>query len=474
MKHAEGAREQHARESNDGLAVVILAAGLGKRMKSGLPKVLHRMCGRTLLDFVLGEVSGLGAAEVIVVVGDGSREVSGLVGDRARCVVQAEQNGTGHAVIVALEGLDPGLEEVLVLPGDTPLIRRSTLQSLLDARRSGPAAASMLTAELGDPAGYGRVIRDGAGSARRVVEEADASSDERAVREVNACTYAFDRAPLEMALCALTTDNAQGEYYLTGVVEAFAEKGLGVVPVPGPAEEALGVNDREQLAAACAIMRARINGALMLKGVSMVDPERTYIDYGVEVGRDTSIMPLVFLTGASRIGAGCRVGPCSEINDAVIGDGCEISFSWLDGCEVAGGATIGPYSRLRPGCRVGPGCKVGSFVEMKNTALGAGSKVPHLSYMGDAVIGEDVNVGAGSITCNYDGEHKHQTSIGDRAFIGSDTMLVAPVKIGEDAVTGAGSSIYEDVPDGALGIERTEQKNVRGWRERKKKHGHDR
>ncbi len=458
-----------ATTGNRKVAAIVLAAGQGTRMKSELPKVLHRICGGTLLDFVLDETACLEAGEVIVVAGYGADEVAAEVGGRARCVLQEEQNGTGHAVMVALEGLDPGFEELLVLPGDCPLIKCSTLQSLLDARRNACAAASLLAAEFEDPAGYGRVVRDWTGAVSRIVEEADCSAEHRAIREINACTYAFDRALLERSLGELNTDNAQGEYYLTDVVESFVSKGQMVVPVIGAAEEVLGVNDREQLALAGAVIRKRINVALMTEGVTMVDPERTYVDRGVEVGPDTVIMPLVFATGATRIGGGCRIGPCTEINDSVVGDGCEVEFSWLDACEVSEGVKIGPYSRLRPGCKLGPGSKVGSFVEMKNTVLGDGSKVPHLSYMGDAVIGKEANIGAGSITCNYDGEEKHRTVIGDLAFIGSDTMLVAPVEVGEGATTGAGSSIYEDIPDGALGIERSEQKNVLGWQEKKKK-----
>jgi bifunctional UDP-N-acetylglucosamine pyrophosphorylase/glucosamine-1-phosphate N-acetyltransferase len=405
----------------------------------------------------------------MVVVGHGAEDVSEVVGDRARCVVQDEPKGTGHAVMVALEGLDARFDELLVLPGDSPLIRRSTLQSLLEERRVKNAAASMLTVEMDDPTGYGRVIRDGRSGLARVVEEADASEEERAVREVNACTYALGREPLEDALGSLDVDNAQGEYYLTGVVEQYVSGGLGVATVSGAVEEALGVNDREQLAVAAEVVRSRINRELMLEGVTMLDPRRTYVDWGVEVGRDTIIMPLVFLTGRTRIGAGCSLGPCTRISDSVVGDRCGVEFSWLDGCEVADDASVGPYSRLRPGCKIGPGCRVGSFVEMKKTVVGKGSKVPHLSYIGDAVIGEDSNVGAGSITCNYDGEEKHATEIGDRAFIGSDTMLIAPVRIGDDATTGAGSSIYKDIPDGSLGIERSEQKNVLNWREKRKK-----
>ncbi len=455
---------------NDRLAVVILAAGMGKRMMSETPKVLHRVCGRPLLEFALLAAAELHPAETLAVVGSGADRVADFVGGRARCVEQQEQRGTGHAAMVALQAMGDGIEEVLVLPGDSPLLVPETLRRLVEVRRSAGAAASMLTAVMADPSGYGRVLRN-AGRVTGIVEEADASEDERSIHEVNACTYGFSRGELADALGRLTDDNAQGEYYLTDVVGHFTAAGLQVVAVQGSPEEALGVNDREQLARVGAICRERINRELMLSGVGMSDPDRTYVDFGVEVGRDTVIMPLVFLKGRTRIGPGCRIGPCTEINDSTVGERCEISFSWVDGCEVEDAATVGPYSRLRPGCVIGPGAKVGSFVEMKKTRLGKGSKVPHLSYIGDADIGDDVNVGAGTITCNYDGEEKHQTTIGDRAFIGSDTMLIAPVNIGADATTAAGSAIAEDVPEGALGIERGEQKNIAGWRRKRKRRG---
>lgn len=449
------------------LAVVVLAAGKGRRMNSDLPKVLHLVCGRPLVSHVLDEVDALGAGRVVLVVGHESEAVRAEIGDRAGYAEQVEQKGTGHAAMVALAELGPGFEEVLVLPGDSPLVTAGTLLSLVEARRAQGATAALLCAELDDPVGYGRVVRGEGGFVERIVEEADAAGVETAIKEVNACVYAFDRALLAPALESLTTDNAQGEYYLTDVVERLVSGGHRVVAVRAPSDEVLGVNDRGQLAGAEAIMRARINEAHMLSGVTMVDPTNTYIDHGVRVGRDTVIMPLVFITGASRVGAGCRIGPCTSINGSSVGDRSEVEFSWLDGCEVAEDVRVGPFSRLRPGCRVEPSARIGSFVEIKNTVVGRGSKVPHLSYMGDARIGEGVNVGAGSITCNYDGERKHRTVIGDGAFLGSDTMLIAPVRIGDGATTGAGSSIYEDVPDGSLGIERSEQKNVPGWKDRK-------
>ncbi|MCJ7745292.1 MAG: bifunctional UDP-N-acetylglucosamine diphosphorylase/glucosamine-1-phosphate N-acetyltransferase GlmU [Actinobacteria bacterium] len=455
----------------DRLAVVVLGAGKGKRMRSDTPKALHPVCGRPIIKYVLDAVDSLGAGETVLVVGQDSEGIRSEVGAGIHYVEQGEPLGTGHAVRVALEDLDEGFDEILVLPGDSPLIRGETLQALIDERRAQDAAASLVTAELEKPDGYGRVVRDAAGGVERIVEEADASDEERAIKEVNGCMYAFRRPLLENALGKLTADNAQGEYYLTGVVERFVSGGDTVVPVGAPAEEVLGINDREQLAAVDSIMRSRVNRGLMERGVTFLDPDKTYVDYGVDIGRDTVIMPLVFITGRSLIGSGCRVGPCTAVKDSVIGDGCVVEFSWLDGCEVGEDVDIGPFSRLRPGTRMRGASKAGSFVEIKNSVVGRGSRVPHLSYMGDAVIGDEVNIGAGSITCNYDGEKKYPTEIGDRAFIGSDTMFIAPVKIGKDATTAAGSSISKDVPDGSLGIERAGQENIEGWRERRKKKG---
>jgi len=457
-----------AKQDNKNLSIVVLAAGEGKRMKSKLPKVLHQICGRALISCVLDPILALGAGEVALVVGKDSDEVVKAAGHGQRIVVQAEQKGTGHAVMAALDGMDPRFTEVMVLPGDTPLIDFETLQRLITARRSTRAAASMLAAELGDPTGYGRVVRGLSGEVEQIVEETDATPEQREIMEVNTCMYVFERASLEQGLASLTPDNRQGEYYLTDVVKSFTSRGLSVLAVEAPADQVLGINDRAQLAEAARIMRGRINTELMRQGVTILDPDQTYIDGGVRVGRDTLIMPMVHLTGQTVIGADCSIGPCTSVNDSTVGDGCDIQYSWVDGCEIEAGANVGPFSRLRPGCRLGPDSKAGSFVEMKKTIVGRGSKVPHLSYMGDTEIGEDANVGAGSITCNYDGENKYQTRIGDRAFIGSDTMMVAPVNIGDDAVTGAGSVISEDVPDGSLAIERTKQKIIPDYRKTRK------
>jgi bifunctional UDP-N-acetylglucosamine pyrophosphorylase / glucosamine-1-phosphate N-acetyltransferase len=452
--------------AGSGLAVVVLAAGKGKRMKSTVPKVLNELCGRPLISHVLEAVAPLGG-RVMVVVAPDSDDVRSIAGD-VLFAEQAEPLGTGHAVMVALESLDAGFDRILVLPGDTPLIMTDTLASLIGALEGSDASASMLTMEMEDPTGYGRVICDG-GKVRRIVEDCDATAQERAITEVNACTYAFERASLEQALKDLNTDNAQGEYYLTGVVESLVNHGHRVAAVKCDPEEVLGINDHVQLAGVRAIMQARINAALMRAGVTMVGPDTIYADCTVKVGRDSVIMPSTILEGEVTIGEGCVVGPFTRVKDSKIGDGSTVEFSWIVESEVAQDVTIGPYAKLRPGTRVERGAKIGSFVELKNTTVGEGSKVPHLSYIGDATIGEGANVGAGTITCNYDGAEKHRTEIGDGAFIGSDTMLIAPVRVGKDAVTGAGSSIYEDVPDGSLGRERSEQKNVPGYGAKTKK-----
>ena len=458
-------------QPNANLSIIVLAAGEGKRMNSRLPKVLHEICGRPLIACVLDPIQALASGEVAVVVGAGSADVSEAAGTGKRFVEQAEQKGTGHAVMVAMEKMDPAFTEVMVLPGDTPLINLETLERLIAARRNTKAAASMLTAELDDPTGYGRVVRDLTGEVSEIIEEADATVAQREISEVNTCMYVFDRDSLEGGLAALTAENAQGEYYLTDAVKDFTSRGLTVIAVQASGEEILGINDRVQLAQAASIMRGRINTELMRSGVTILDPDQTYIDQGVRIGRDTIIMPMAHITGETTIDKGCTIGPCTTVNDSTIAEDCDVQYSVIDGCEIEAGANVGPFSRLRPVCRLGPDSKAGTFVEMKKTTVGRGSKVPHLSYMGDAQIGEDTNVGAGSITCNYDGENKFPTRIGDRSFIGSDTMMVAPVEIGDDAVTGAGSVIYEDVPDGSLAIERTEQRIVQGYRKKKKSKG---
>ncbi|MDD5448879.1 MAG: bifunctional UDP-N-acetylglucosamine diphosphorylase/glucosamine-1-phosphate N-acetyltransferase GlmU, partial [Actinomycetota bacterium] len=409
------------REENKKLAVIILAAGKGKRMKSDSPKVLHEVCGKPIISYVLEETKSLNPGMVMVVVGHQGDQVSEYLTGQARTVNQGEPEGTGHAVKVALRAIEPEFSEVLVLPGDSPLIKRETLQELVNVRRKSGSGISMLVTSLPDPTGYGRVIRGQRGEVLKVVEEADAKGTERQVREINACMYVFERSCLEKCLEALTRENAQGEYYLTQAVEAAIGMGHGVVTVECALEEAMGINNRKQLAAAEEIMRQRINESLMERGVTLMDPKNTYVDSGILVGPDTTIFPFVFLSGKTAVGKGCSIGPGCVIKDSRIGESCRVVFSWLEECELGAGVEVGPFSRMRSGTKVADGCRVGSCVEIKKSTVGRGSKVPHLSYIGDTEIGEGTNVGAGTITCNYDGEKKHKTKIGDRVFIGSDT-----------------------------------------------------
>ena len=446
-------------------AAVVLAAGKGTRFHSDLAKVLHPVAGRTMLRWVLESLRGLDLDRVVVVVGHQGEAVAAEAAaaelPNLTVVEQAEQRGTGHAVRVTFDvGALDGVDRVLVLPGDTPLLDAGTLRGLLDAA----APAALLTARPADPTGYGRVLRAADSRVARIVEHRDATEAERAVDEINAGMYVFAAEALRRELGALRGDNSQGELYLTDVVAPLAAEGLAAVEAP--AEVVAGVNDRAQLAAAAAVLRRRINERLLLGGVTLVDPERTYVGAEVVIAPDAVILPNTHLEGATRIGAGARVGPDSRLVDAVVEDGAVVSYSVLLGASVGPGATVGPFSYLRPGARLERAAKAGAFVEIKQTTVGEGSKVPHLSYIGDAEIGQGVNVGAGTITCNFDGRHKHRTVIGDGAFIGSDTMLVAPVTIGPRAVTAAGSAITQDVPEGALALERTQQVAVPGYADR--------
>jgi bifunctional UDP-N-acetylglucosamine pyrophosphorylase/glucosamine-1-phosphate N-acetyltransferase len=422
-----------------------------------------------MLAYVLDTVTALAMDRTLVVLGFGADQVRATLAAGLESVIQKEQLGTGHAVMTAVPALRDGEDEILVLPGDAPLITVDTLKRLLQAHRQGAAAATMLTAVYEDPAGYGRVLRDAGGELERVVEESDADDTARAIREVNTCIYVFAKKPLLRALERLDRSNTQSEYYLTDVIQILAAAGERVLAAQtGDPLETMGINSRAQLAEAAALMRGRINRGWMDEGVTLEDPDMTYIGGLARIGRDTVIRPLTFIAGATVIGEGCLLGPACRIQDSRIGDGARVQESVLVECEIGENANVGPYASVRPGTVLGPGAKLGTFVEAKNTKVGRGSKVPHLSYMGDADIGENANVGAGSITCNYDGEKKYRTVIEDEAFIGSDTMLVAPVKIGRGAVTGAGSAITKDVPDGALGVERAQQKNISGWRRNRK------
>ncbi|MBE3588447.1 MAG: bifunctional UDP-N-acetylglucosamine diphosphorylase/glucosamine-1-phosphate N-acetyltransferase GlmU [Thermoanaerobacteraceae bacterium] len=452
------------------LAAVILAAGKGTRMKSGLPKVMHRVCGRPMIQYVLEAVQGAGATKIVVVAGFGGELVARTVGDRAEVVYQQEQLGTAHALLQAAPLLGDFSGHILVVCGDTPLITAATLSRLVDAHRAGAARATLLTACLDDPTGYGRVIRDGAGRVSRIVEQRDASPDQLAVKEVNTGIYCFAAAGLFDALAALSPENAQGEYYLTDIIEHYVHQNrpVAAVAVDDPVE-ILGINDRCQLARVEGVLRRKVVEELMLSGVTVMDPSSTFIDRGVRIGRDTVVYPFTIIEGSTVIGTNCIIGPGSRLVDATVGDGVVIEQSVVRESKIGDNCSIGPYAYIRPGCVLEGEVKVGDFVELKKTTVGRGSKVPHLSYVGDATVGSGVNVGAGTITCNYDGEKKWPTIIGDGAFIGSNANLVAPVTVGEKAYIGAGSTITKDVPPGALGVARGRQKNIDNWSRRRER-----
>ena len=450
-------------------AVVVLAAGEGTRMRSARPKGLHRIAGRTLLGHVVHAVSALQPRRTLVVVGHAREQVTAALAEidpSATPVVQAEQRGTGHAVRLALEAAPDVDGTVLVLCGDTPLLRSETLTELVAAHRGG---TTMLTARLPDPTGYGRVLRDESGDVTGIVEQKDADDTQRAIDEVNAGVYAFDAAALRDALGRLSTDNAQGEEYLTDVVGLMVAAGLPVSAyVVDDAREAAGVNDRIQLAEAGAALRDRLVRELQRGGTTVVDPASTWVDSTVTCAADAVIEPFTILRGSTSVGAGAVVGPYSTLTDTTVADGARVVASTCVGAEVGPEASVGPYSYLRPGTRLGRKSKAGGFVEMKNVELGDESKVPHLSYVGDATIGQRSNIGAATVFVNYDGVAKHHTTVGDDVRVGSDTMLVAPVTIGDAAYTAAGSVITNDVPPGALGVGRARQRNIEGWVERRR------
>lgn len=450
-----------------GATALVLAAGEGTRMKSDLPKVAHAVLGVPMVTYVVEAARDAGCDRVVVVTGHRAEVVEELLAG-VECVRQDRQLGTGHAVMCARDSLQPD-GSLLVLSGDSPLIRAETIAALVRARETHGAAVAVLTAQVEDPTGYGRIVRDGRGGVSSIVEQKDCTPDQCGIDEVNTGTYCFDAAALFEHLDRLDTDNAQGEFYLTDMVSLFVTEGLGVTAlvVEDPLET-LGVNSRVQLAEATKVLQSRINTGHMLAGVTMVDPDLVWIGPAVEIGRDTEILPMTFLMGETRIGSGVTLGPDTRVTDSAIGDGAIVDSSVVVEAEVGEGAKVGPVAYLRPGAVLGKNSKAGTCVEIKKSTVGEGSKVPHLSYIGDATIGAGVNVGAGTITCNYDGFAKHKTVIEDGAFIGSDTMLVAPVTIGAGAVTAAASAISRDVAAGSLAIERCDQREIAGWAVRRR------
>jgi bifunctional UDP-N-acetylglucosamine pyrophosphorylase/glucosamine-1-phosphate N-acetyltransferase len=450
------------------LRAIVLAAGQGTRMKSDLPKVLFPIAGRPLVSWVLDAVAAQNPDETVVVVGHGADEVREILPAGVTAVVQGERLGTGHAVMVALAAMGKvDGDTLLVVPGDSPLLKPVSLTALL-ARHGLGALATLLTARMPDPTGYGRIVRKD-GEVAGIVEERDADPEQRLIDEVAVSTYAFDGRCLADALTQIGRVNDQGEYYLPDVIGLLSARGPVLSVSTDDPTEVTGVNSHEQLAAAAEVMRRRINASWMRSGVWMLDPSRVYLDAAVTIEPGARLYPDVHLEGSTTVAAGATIGPGVFAADSVVGPGARVWYSVLREAEVGEGAQVGPFASLRPGTRMAIGSKAGSFVEIKNTVIGPGSKVPHLSYMGDATIGEGANIGAGSITCNYDGLDKHSTVIGDRAFLGSDTMLVAPVEIGADARTGAGSVITRDVPPGALAVERTEQREILDYAARRRR-----
>jgi bifunctional UDP-N-acetylglucosamine pyrophosphorylase/glucosamine-1-phosphate N-acetyltransferase len=459
-----------ARKPPHRLAVVVLAAGHGRRIKSRLSKVLQPLCGRPVLWHVLESVRAVRADDVLVVV----RERGGRVEEEARgwglripldFVEQRDPLGTGHAVMVAEERVGRA-DEVVVVNGDEPLIAGDNLRGLVSLRRRRNAAAAVQTTVPHDARGFARVIREG-DELVRLAEGSNATDREREITEVATGAYAFRREDLYRALPRVSRENRQNEYYLPDVLGVLREKGERLVVQRVDLGGAVGVNSRAELARATAVVRRRINEALMAGGVTLIDPDRTYVDVGVRVGADTTILPDTHLEGDTRIGERCTVGPGCRIRDSRLSDEVVVEHSVVRGARIGPRAWVGPFAHLRPGTVLGADTKAGSFVEIKASRIGDGSKVPHLSYVGDATIGKNTNIGAGTVTVNYDGYTKHRTTIGDDVRIGSDTMLVAPVRIGRGAVTGAGSVITKDVPAGALAVERGEQRVREGYRPRK-------
>ncbi len=449
--------------------VVILAAGQGTRMRSATPKLLHEVCGRAMIAWPVAAAREAGAGKVIVVEGP-DRPLAALLDGQVTEAVQQEPRGTADAVKAAVAHIGPA-DTVIVLNGDHPLIRPETLAGLVRAHADSGAAATLATAVLEDPRGYGRVVRAPDGTVDRVVETkapGDATELELRIREISTGIYAFEGAALIAALEEVRSDNAQGELYLPDVVPVMRARERSVIAHEIDDSSELGVNDRVGLATVRAVAQRRIHERHMLAGVTIVDPATTVIDVDVRIGRDTEIAPFTSLHGATEIGDGARIGPLSTVIDARVGDQALIVHSYVKDADVGDRASVGPFAYLRPGAVLREGAKAGTFVEIKNSNIGAGTKVPHLSYIGDTDIGERANIGAGTITANYDGTNKNRTSIGAGAFLSVDTMLVAPVSVGDGAYTGAGSVITNDVPPGALGIARARQKNVEAYAERRK------
>ena len=448
---------------------VILAAGMGTRMKSKMPKVLHKVCGKPLSKWVIDASKAAGADKVCAVVGHKAETVKEVLGDVCEFALQAEQKGTGHAVMQAIDVIKNSKGEVVILNGDTPLITAETINKAIEYHKNNGNQATVITAILDDATGYGRIVRDNDGSVLKIVEQKDASEEEKKINEVNSGMYVFDAQSLVYALDKITPNNAQGEYYLTDTLEILlsAGKKIGGYAISDN-DEIRGINDRVQLNEAEKIMQKRINEYHMRNGVTMRNPESVYIEDGVEIGNDTEICQNVTIKSGTKIGSDCVIGSGSMLNRAVIHDGVDVLSSVILESEVDEGTHVGPFAYIRPNCHVGKEVKVGDFVEIKNSNIDDGTKISHLTYIGDSDVGKRVNFGCGTVTCNYDGKKKYRTTIGDDCFVGCNTNFVSPINVGDGVYIAAGSTITEDIPENSLSIARARQVNKEGWKDKRK------
>ena len=448
---------------------VILAAGMGTRMKSKMPKVLHKVCGKPLSKWVIDASKAAGADKVCAVVGHKAETVKEVLGDVCEFALQAEQKGTGHAVMQAIDVIKNSKGEVVILNGDTPLITAETINKAIEYHKNNGNQATVITAILDDATGYGRIVRDNDGSVLKIVEQKDASEEEKKINEVNSGMYVFDAQSLVYALDKITPNNAQGEYYLTDTLEILlsAGKKIGGYAISDN-DEIRGINDRVQLNEAEKIMQKRINEYHMRNGVTMRNPESVYIEDGVEIGNDTEICQNVTIKSGTKIGSDCVIGSGSMLDRAVIHDGVDVLSSVILESEVDEGTHVGPFAYIRTNCNVGKEVKVGDFVELKNSNIDDGTKISHLTYIGDSDVGKRVNFGCGTVTCNYDGKKKYRTTIGDDCFVGCNTNFVSPINVGDGVYIAAGSTITEDIPENSLSIARARQVNKEGWKDKRK------
>ena len=450
------------------LETLILAAGKGTRMKSKLPKVLHKVGGKPMLQHVIDAAKHAGSSREIVVVGSGAQLVQQTISG-VEFVLQEQQLGTGHAVLSAKEHFTESEGTVLILCGDPPLLTSKLLKNFVAAHESSHCAATVLTAAMPDPTGYGRVLHEDNGTFLKIVEEKDATADQKKIREVNAGCYCFDVHKLFPALEKVGNDNAQGEYYLPDVLTILKAAGEKIFTFAANyAEETVGINSRLQLAAADQALRLRKERELMENGVTIIDPATTFIDVDVEIGQDTIIHPNTYLEGNTKIGEDCEIGPDVRFVNMSVGNKVKAQFSYCHDATIDNDVTVGPYVHIRPGTKISDRVKVGNFVEVKNSTIGEGTKLPHLQYIGDSDVGSNVNIGCGTVTCNYDGKEKHRTKIGDNVFVGCNTNFIAPVEIGDGAYIGAGSTINKDVPKNNLAIARARQTNIANWNDKRK------